>query len=168
MSKYPILETDGMIYKAGNQIDSWAAKQVHKLLHSISCINRILQVIYAKVQVSPTFFVHVFTTHMQGTGFHLTIDFELTNFLASYYDNHASINVINDKARATQVSEMADFIKSKTEGSPYPALITGDFNIDSRGEPAEYKYMMETLLAAKPTVKDLLAESYLEILCIFV
>lgn len=128
LSKYPILETDGMIYKAGNQIDSWAAKQV----------------IYAKVQVSPTFFVHVFNTHMQ----------------ASYYDNHESINVINDKARATQVQEMADFIKQKTDGSPYPALITGDFNIDSRGETNEYKYMMETLVTAKPTIKDLLKETY--------
>jgi len=127
LSKYPILETDGMIYKAGNQIDGWAAKQV----------------IYAKVQVSPTFFVHVFTTHMQ----------------ASYYDNHASINLVNDKARATQVQEMADFIKQKTDGSPYPVLITGDFNIDSRGETNEYKYMMETLVAAKPTVKDLLKET---------
>jgi len=127
LSRYPILETDGMIYRSGNQIDSWAAKQV----------------IYAKVQVAPTFFVHVFTTHMQ----------------ASYYDNHESINVINDKARATQVQEMADFIKQKTERSPYPVLITGDFNIDSRGENGEYKYMMNTITASKPLAKDLLKEA---------
>jgi len=128
LSKYPILDTDGMIYCSGNQIDSWAAKQT----------------IYAKIQISPTFFVHVFTTHMQ----------------ASYYDNHASINIINDKVRATQVQEMADFIKRKTEGSPYPVLITGDFNIDSRGESSEYQYMMETLTAARPSVKDLLKEAH--------
>lgn len=128
LSKYPILATDGMIYGAGNQIDSWAAKQV----------------IYAKIQISPTFFVHVFTTHMQ----------------ASYYDNHDSINVINDRARASQVQEIADFVKRKTEGSPYPAIIAGDFNIDSRGENGEYKYMMDTLTAAKPTIKDLLKEAY--------
>lgn len=128
LSKYPILETDGMIYCAGNQIDSWAAKQV----------------IYAKIQISPTFFVHVFTTHMQ----------------ASYFDNHESVNVINDKARASQVQEIADFVKRKTEGSPYPSIIAGDFNIDSRDENMEYKYMMDTLIAAKPTMKDLLKETY--------
>lgn len=128
LSKYPILATDGMIYVNGNQIDSWAAKQV----------------IYAKIQVSPTFFVHVFTTHMQ----------------ASYYDNEASINIINDKARASQVQEIADFVKAKTENSPYPVIIAGDFNIDSRGENAEYKYMMETLVAAKPAIKDMLKETY--------
>eukprot|EP00026_Physarum_polycephalum_P008733 Phypoly_transcript_08833.p1 GENE.Phypoly_transcript_08833~~Phypoly_transcript_08833.p1 ORF type:complete len:291 (+),score=45.57 Phypoly_transcript_08833:547-1419(+) len=130
LSKYPILETDGMIYCAGNQIDSWAAKQV----------------VYAKIQISPTFFVHVFTTHMQ----------------ASYFDNHESINVINDKARASQVQELADFVKRKTSGSPYPTIIAGDFNIDSRGENMEYKYMMDTLVAAKPTIKDLLKETYNE------
>jgi len=126
LSRYPIWETDGMIYRSGNQIDGWAAKQV----------------IYAKVQVTPNYFVHVFTTHMQ----------------ASYYDNHQSINVINDKARATQVQEMADFIKAKTEISPYPVLITGDFNIDSVQENEEYQYMFNTLKGAKPTVKDLLKE----------
>jgi len=126
LSRYPIAETDGMIYRSGNQIDSWAAKQV----------------IYAKVQVTPHYFVHVFTTHMQ----------------ASYYDNHESINVINDKARATQVQEMSDFIKMKTEGSPYPVIITGDFNIDSVQENGEYQYMINTLRASKPNVKDLLKE----------
>jgi len=128
LSKYPILATDGIIYVNGNQIDSWAAKQV----------------IYAKIQLSPTFFVHVFTTHMQ----------------ASYYDNAEHINVINDKARASQVQEIADFVKRKTEGSPYPSIIAGDFNIDSRGENAEYKYMMDTLVGAKPNIKDLLKETY--------
>jgi len=130
LSKYPILASDGMIYLNGNQIDSWAAKQV----------------IYAKIQVSPTFFIHVFTTHMQ----------------ASYYDNLESINVINDKARASQVQELADFVKSKTEGSPYPTIIAGDFNIDSREENAEYHYMMNTLIAAKPTIKDLLKDQFNE------
>lgn len=126
ISKYPILATDGLIYCNGNQIDSWAAKQV----------------LYAKIQIAPTFFIHVFTTHMQ----------------ASYYDNAESINVINDRARATQVQEIADFVKRKTEGSPYPVIVAGDFNIDSR-IGAEYQYMMDTFVQAKPTMKDLLAEA---------
>eukprot|EP01111_Echinosteliopsis_oligospora_P005361 TRINITY_DN18646_c0_g1_i1.p1 TRINITY_DN18646_c0_g1~~TRINITY_DN18646_c0_g1_i1.p1 ORF type:complete len:414 (-),score=59.72 TRINITY_DN18646_c0_g1_i1:107-1348(-) len=133
ISKLPIVETDAAIYQAGNQIDSWAAKQV----------------IYAKIQVSASNYVHVFTTHMQ----------------ASYFDNHDSINVINDKARATQVQEMADFIKFKTAGSPYPVLITGDFNINARSqspdqqETDEYKYMIDTLNYGEIGLRDLLAEA---------
>lgn len=33
--------------------------------------------------------------------------------------------MINDKARASQVQEIADFVKSKTENSPYPVIIAG-------------------------------------------
>ena len=45
--------------------------------------------------------------------------------IASYFDNHESINVVNDKARASQVQELADFVKKKTHGSPYPTIIAG-------------------------------------------
>jgi len=134
LSKYPILESDGYIYRSGNQIDGWAAKQV----------------IYAKIQITGTFFLHVFNTHLQ----------------ASYFDSHESHNKINDHARADQVSEMAAFIKKKTEGSPYPVLVTGDFNINSREpgstntETKEYKYMMETLDPSRGKFRDLLKESY--------
>jgi len=134
LSKYPILESDGYIYRSGNQIDSWAAKQV----------------IYAKIQITGTFFLHVFNTHLQ----------------ASYFDSHESHNKINDFARADQVSEMATFIEKKTSGSPYPILITGDFNINSRetgspnNETREYKYMMETLDPSGTRLRDLLKESH--------
>jgi len=133
LSKYPILESDAHIYRAGNQIDGWAAKQV----------------IYAKIQISGAFFLHVFNTHLQ----------------ASYFDNHESHNKTNDVARAAQVVEMASFISRKTAGSPYPILITGDFNINSRevGSPEtetqEYKYMMQTL-DPSGNLRDLLKESY--------
>jgi len=46
LSKYPILESDGYIYRSGNQIDGWAAKQV----------------IYAKIQITGTFFFCMFLT----------------------------------------------------------------------------------------------------------
>jgi len=134
LSKYPILETDGYIYRSGNQIDGWAAKQV----------------IYAKIQITGVFFLHLFDTHLQ----------------ASYFDTHESHNKVNDFARADQVSEMADFIKKKTQGSPYPVLVTGDFNINSRDpsspyiETAEYKYMMNTLDPSGGRLRDLLKESY--------
>jgi len=134
MSKYPILESDGYIYRSGNQIDGWAAKQV----------------IYAKIQITGTFFLHVFNTHLQ----------------ASYFDSHENHNKINDFARADQVSEMAAFIEKKTSGSPYPILVTGDFNINSRevgspnNETREYKYMMETLDPTGTRLRDLLKEEY--------
>eukprot|EP01112_Ceratiomyxa_fruticulosa_P019689 TRINITY_DN649_c0_g1_i2.p1 TRINITY_DN649_c0_g1~~TRINITY_DN649_c0_g1_i2.p1 ORF type:complete len:472 (-),score=50.47 TRINITY_DN649_c0_g1_i2:52-1467(-) len=74
------------------------------------------QVIYAKIQFGPQQFCHVFNTHMQ----------------ASYFDNHPDVNLLNDRARHLQVIEMGQFISKKTAGSPYPSLITGDFNINSK------------------------------------
>jgi len=74
------------------------------------------QVVYAKIQFGPQQFCHVFNTHLQ----------------ASYFDNAPSVNLINDKARHLQVVEMGQFISKKTAGSPYPSLITGDFNVNSR------------------------------------
>lgn len=74
------------------------------------------QVIYAKIQFGPQQFCHVFNTHMQ----------------ASYFDNHPDVNLLNDRARHLQVVEMGRFISKKTAGSPYPSLITGDFNINSK------------------------------------
>jgi len=133
LSKFPIVETDGHIYRSGNQIDSWAAKQV----------------IYAKVQIADALFVHVFNTHLQ----------------ASYFDNHESSNKINDFARADQVTEMADFIRRKTCDSPYPTLLTGDFNINSRepgtpsSETIEYKHMMKKLDPSGMWLRDLLKEA---------
>jgi len=133
LSKFPIVESDGHIYRSGNQIDSWAAKQV----------------IYAKVQIADTLFLHIFNTHLQ----------------ASYFDNHEDSNKINDFARADQVTEMADFIRKKTCNSPHPTLLTGDFNINSRepGSPscetAEYKQMMAKLDPSGVWLRDLLKEA---------
>jgi len=53
LSKYPIVERDAHLYRHGNQIDSWAAKQM----------------IYAKIKVSQWQYVHLFTTHMQASYF---------------------------------------------------------------------------------------------------
>jgi len=135
LSKFPIVEFDSHIYQAGNQIDSWAAKQV----------------IYAKVQLTPSSYIHVFTTHLQ----------------ASYFDNHESHNVINDKARGSQVKEMADFVHKKTHKSPYPVFVTGDMNINSRleedlyVETEEYASMMKIFNNhGGRDFDDLLKESY--------
>jgi len=134
LSKYPILDDDGYIFRSGNQIDGWAAKQV----------------IYAKIQVTGTFFLHVFSTHLQ----------------ASYFDTHESHNQVNDFARADQILEMTDFVKKKVSASPYPVLIAGDFNINAREpgapnvETKEYRYMMDTLDPSGTWLRDLLKESY--------
>jgi len=112
------------------------------------------QVIYAKVQLSEHQFVHVFTTHMQ----------------ASYYDTTDDHNKLNDHCRLTQVDEISEFIHRKTHNSPYPALITGDYNVNAKheagdGESREYLYMMkrlnkdgETCSPAHLPVRDLLKE----------
>jgi endonuclease/exonuclease/phosphatase family metal-dependent hydrolase len=105
LSKYPIVEKDGHIFTQGNQIDYYAAKQV----------------IYTKLLLNEKSdgdhdYLHLFTTHMQ----------------ASYYENDDKLNAINDQARMSQAKEMVDFVQKKIENSPYPALLTGDFNINAR------------------------------------
>jgi len=120
LSKFPIVERDALLYKHGNQIDSWTAKQM----------------IYAKIQVSKTQYLHLFTTHMQ----------------ASYNDSAPHQNIINDSSRLGQVDELSAFVHSKISNSPFPALIAGDFNIHARvtaqgnsEESQEYKYLITKL-----------------------
>jgi sphingomyelin phosphodiesterase len=91
------------------------------------------QAIYAKIQVSSTQYFHIFTTHMQ----------------ASYYDSSDYHNFHNDRCRLKQVEEIADFIHEKTHNSPYPALITGDFNVNAKNidgtASPEYDFLIKKL-----------------------
>jgi len=140
LSKYPILETDAIIFKEGTQIDFYAAKQV----------------IYSKIQLNEHTIesnIHLFTTHLQ----------------ASYHDNCDSINSLNDLARKDQFLEFIDFVKSKIQDSTELCIIAGDFNINARAHPAdsvteskEYKDMMEIFSKKLPEfeIKDLLKETY--------
>jgi len=148
LSRYPIVETDARIYRAGNQIDKYAAKQ---------CL-------YAKILLtkgsddssrSGDKHCHIFTTHMQ----------------ASYYENTPQINALNDKARMDQVKEMMEFVAEKAgRDGKENVLVTGDFNVNARGidkdgnlvEGPEYKELMEIShnLFGKHNVTDLVAEAY--------
>eukprot|EP01119_Soliformovum_irregulare_P020937 TRINITY_DN6856_c0_g1_i2.p1 TRINITY_DN6856_c0_g1~~TRINITY_DN6856_c0_g1_i2.p1 ORF type:complete len:202 (-),score=52.68 TRINITY_DN6856_c0_g1_i2:15-620(-) len=109
--------------------------------------------IYAKIQVTPNRSIHFFTTHMQ----------------ASYLDSSDDHNILNDKARIHQVDELAEFIHSKIDNTPDPAIVAGDFNINARvresNEATEYKYLVKALnknnTSCSPAhlpVRDLLKE----------
>jgi len=94
------------------------------------------QVLYALLKISENHFLHFFTTHMQAT----------------YRENKEDLNHLNNAARKQQVREMADFVETKVKGSPFPALITGDFNVNARvsgkavpGGSEEYKFLMQCL-----------------------
>jgi len=112
------------------------------------------QVLYAFVQISKKHFLHVFTTHMQAT----------------YKENSEGVNTGNNNARKQQVVEMAQYIEKKVAGSPYPALITGDFNVNARvggkavtGGSEEYKFLMQCLTSygmCSHLVKDLVHAHY--------
>jgi len=111
LSRFPIVEKGAKVFVHGNQIDAWAAKQV----------------IHAKVQVSPTRFVHVFNTHMQ----------------ASYYDTAAANNMVNDKMRSSQIAELAEFAARTTAGSEDPIIICGDLNVSAKEPTDETKETAE-------------------------
>jgi len=139
LSKYPILESDALLFKSGYQIDFYAAKQV----------------IYSKIQVNENTDgnIHLFTTHLQ----------------ASYHDSTDQANIFNDKARRDQIIELMDFVKSKIENSSELCLIAGDFNINARVTPRdasteseEYKEMMQIFHQKFPDfdIKDQLKEQY--------
>jgi len=100
LSKFPIVETDRMIFKHGTQIDGRVAKQV----------------LYAKIQLSPDHFFHLFTTHMQ----------------ANYHENSEKINCKNSSMRMLQIEEMACFVKLKTQHCEHPVIIAGDLNVNAR------------------------------------
>lgn len=113
LSRYPIVEAAGHIYKTGHQIDHYAAKQV----------------IYARISIpganGAAHDVNVFTTHTQ----------------ASYYENAAHLNAQNDAARLSQVQELISFVDAKVFSRPdnasNPVLILGDLNLDARASPSD-------------------------------
>lgn len=129
LSRYPILESDTLMYSKGFQIDGWAAKQV----------------LFAKIQVStdPGGVLHLFTTHLQ----------------ASYNTNSHHINAFNDSARLAQVGELAGFVRRKLANVPPAergaVFVAGDFNVDARGRPDEYCEMVEIMRSNGFGVKNL-------------
>lgn len=82
------------------------------------------QVQWSLIRLSDNGYLHVFNTHMQST--------------------HSQWNAkfTSDGIRMTQLEEMAQFVKEKMDLFPYPALLCGDFNLDSLHYPLDYQQMM--------------------------
>lgn len=72
-------------------------------------------------------YLNVFNTHMQSS------------------HSHWASSFTSDRIRQTQVDEMIAFVKQKMTIYRYPALLCGDFNLDSRNFPLDYAMMMEKM-----------------------
>jgi hypothetical protein len=103
----------------------------------------------------------VFISLPRTCRFRITTDFLLSIFKASYYDSLDHENVKNDESRNYQVQEAANYVASKllTDSNHHPALLTGDFNVNSRMEEGisdtsnpEYLDMMNKISTAISSV----------------
>ncbi|RKO84414.1 Endonuclease/exonuclease/phosphatase, partial [Blyttiomyces helicus] len=120
MSRYPIVRSERMTYKRGMHSDRFSAKGA----------------VYAKIAVSPTVHIHVFTTHMQST-----------------YEANATLTDPSVVVRLNQIVSFKEFIDDCTRGKPAgePILILGDMNVNARRTPGqgqdseEYQLMMRIL-----------------------
>jgi endonuclease/exonuclease/phosphatase family metal-dependent hydrolase len=100
LSRYPIVETKSRLYSSGVQIDGWAAKQG----------------LYAKIQITPSSCIHVFTTHTQ----------------ADYASNPT--NKWTAQARMHQIEELAEMVRDVASSDPTKGdlFVMGDLNVDAR------------------------------------
>lgn len=105
------------------------------------------QVIWTLVKLPNDRLINIFNTHMQATHTHLP--------------NRTASDVIRNK----QVEELVEFVREKTRAYSFPSLVCGDFNLDSRTFPLDYKRMMgifeERLVDVERgyQVKDVLPEN---------
>jgi sphingomyelin phosphodiesterase len=121
-SKYPIVANDSIVYTDACSVDAFAAKGA----------------IYAKIQVSPHGFLHVFATHLQ----------------ASY----ATVTTVDFGVRVRQSTALRGFILSKVNNDEWPVFLLGDMNINSTGEKEEYRKLITTLSIPGYELIDLLRE----------
>lgn len=82
------------------------------------------QVLWTLLKLPDNRFLNLFNTHMQAT------------------HSHRPNKPASDVVRHRQIEEMAQFAREKMHTYKYPALICGDFNLDSRGLPLDYAQMM--------------------------
>ncbi|XP_049849402.1 sphingomyelinase DDB_G0288017-like [Schistocerca gregaria] len=74
-------------------------------------------ILYALVQID-SLCVHVFNTHLQA--------------ICEAPSSHQC------KVMQRQISKCVQFIRSKIQGNSYPAIISGDFNVDANAPPDSY------------------------------
>jgi len=120
LSKYPIVEHDIQKLIRGIHGDFFSDKSV----------------IYAKIEILPQRYIHLFTSHVQ----------------ASYSDYPHIDKSKSVRIRLTQLTEIRDFIHHKTTNSNIsePIILMGDLNVNSRlyeknstFSSKEYKIMMD-------------------------
>lgn len=138
LSRYPILETKAHIYRSGNQIDFYAAKQV----------------LYCKLRVDDKNCLNVFTTHMQASYLDNTPEQKLMNDKARL-------------GQIVELAQFVNEVLFK-QNYCYPAVILGDLNVnainekDRNSSSEEYYYLMDQLRAHIKNCDpiDLLKDSY--------
>jgi len=137
LSRYPIVEKDGFVYKDGNQIDAWAAKQV----------------IYAKVQLTANQYLHVFTTHMQASYYDTAAQNNAINdrMRIGQVNEIAAFVAAKTRGSTDPIAITGDFNISAKDAA------------DETKEAEDYTYLMTTLKSAledggRLTVTDLLKE----------
>lgn len=108
LSRFPIVEADSFSYSRGIDADQ------------LSCKGAL----YAKVQLKPKVFVHIFTTHLQA-------DYE-----KNLHSRHSG-NTPNQLMRLEQLKMLMRFVRSKTLSDTHPIIVLGDFNINSRTGPTD-------------------------------
>ncbi|ELP84309.1 sphingomyelinase C precursor, putative [Entamoeba invadens IP1] len=129
ISRFPIVEKDFRMYTRGIYADAVASKGV----------------LYAKIEVQPNRYIHVFDTHTQAD---YTLDLEKAK--------------PSRERRMVHVKEYAEFVQEKTTGNNYPAICCGDFNVNGRAgtdgttESVEYKEFLQTFVVPNGELIDLL------------
>ena len=112
ISRYPIVEHKFRMYTRGIYADAVASKGV----------------LYAKIEVAPERYIHVFDTHTQA-------DYTLDPVKAEP----------SRKRRMIHIKEYAQFVQEITTGNNHPAICCGDFNVNGRAgtdghvESTEYR-----------------------------
>eukprot|EP01102_Stenamoeba_stenopodia_P000697 TRINITY_DN10647_c0_g1_i1.p1 TRINITY_DN10647_c0_g1~~TRINITY_DN10647_c0_g1_i1.p1 ORF type:complete len:425 (+),score=88.98 TRINITY_DN10647_c0_g1_i1:103-1377(+) len=133
LSKYPIVDSDSMIYVQGVQSDALASKGV----------------VYARIQLneSSSSSIHFFLTHTQ----------------ASYTSSNPYLATKSENIRAQQLKELSSYMKLKMSTHPGPSILLGDLNVNGRKCPAnadedseEYLKMLSIFQSPDHTICDLL------------
>ncbi|KAJ3299862.1 calcium calmodulin-dependent protein kinase type 1G [Borealophlyctis nickersoniae] len=133
LSRYPIVRSEKLTFKRGVHSDRFSAKGA----------------LYAKIAVSPTAHIHVFTTHLQST-----------------YEIRATLSDASVVTRLNQLVALKEFIDDCTRNKPAnePIFLAGTLNVNAKAdksgaaapgsETEEYTIMLRLLrgeIAIPPT-----------------
>jgi len=161
LSKYPIVENDGIIFPQGVHSDGLCSKGV----------------VYAKIQItnSRNAYIHVFLTHTQasyGTKQSLTVPpgaSFMSNLPMALSGNQTNLHgnaCPSEVMRTKQLQQLKEFIELKAGHDQQPIFILGDLNVNGRkyeestedSEP--YKKMISILSSPAYHIRDVLKESF--------